>query len=682
MLENETERSRSDSLTGLACCMSWFNNRSIQVKLMGGIAAVLLLTAAIAITSVVRLRVSASMTDGVYQHELLAIRFADDTNAGVLQSARDEKKAFLATDPATRATLLDAARKDLDAAAESARLATPTFDTPAKQADWAKLVAQVEGVSAARRHVLDLLAAGKDNEAEAAANAMAADLDAMNRGFSDLIASNGTAAEQAAADAKSAANTSVQILLALSVVAVLAGLGVGYYIARQLKSAAAEVVDRLTSLQEHCVTGLEGGIKALANGDLSVNVQPVTRPIANPAKDEIGTAATMVNKVIGQMVSTIASYNESRTNLSALVREVQDNATAISGAATSLRENSDQMAAATGQIAVAINEVTRSAVNLSALSQDSAREVERVAAGSQQLAVSASSSSSSAEASRDEATQIGQRIQLVASASQEVATAAEDSRAAAQRGQEAVRDAVRSMESIAAAVERASATVDQLGEFGQQIGDIVKAIDEIASQTNLLALNAAIEAARAGEQGRGFAVVAENVRSLAERSSNSTKEIAALIAKVQSGTEEAVQAMAVGVQDVEAGRSITSQAGEALESIIVSVQQSAARMKDIASEVEDLATGAGRIVGSAEQIAAMASESAQGANDMASGTTRVSEAIVQVSATSEETSASAEEVSASTEELSAQSEELAATASQLKDLAGSLTAATARFTLA
>ena len=245
-----------------------------------------------------------------------------------------------------------------------------------------------------------------------------------------------------------------------------------------------------------------------------------------------------------------------------------------------------------------------------------------------------------------------------------------------------MREAVRSMESIAGAVERASTTVDQLGEYGQQIGDIVKAIDEIASQTNLLALNAAIEAARAGEQGRGFAVVAENVRSLAERSSGSTKEIAALIAKVQNGTQEAVRAMAVGVEDVEAGRNITSEAGDALESIIVSVQQSAARMKDIASEVEDLATGAGRIVGSAEQIAAMASESAQGASDMANGTTRVTEAIVQVSATSEETSASAEEVSASTEELSAQSEELAATASHLRDMASGLTAATARFKLA
>ena len=142
--------------------------------------------------------------------------------------------------------------------------------------------------------------------------------------------------------------------------------------------------------------------------------------------------------------------------------------------------------------------------------------------------------------------------------------------------------------------------------YGQQIGDIVKVIDEIAGQTNLLALNAAIEAARAGEQGRGFAVVADNVRGLAERSSQSTKEIAALIAKVQQGTEDAVEAMGAGVKDVEKGREITTRAGEALESIIASVQQSAVQMQTIAKDVQGLSCGRRAHRGAAEAIAASA----------------------------------------------------------------------------
>jgi methyl-accepting chemotaxis protein len=235
------------------------------------------------------------------------------------------------------------------------------------------------------------------------------------------------------------------------------------------------------------------------------------------------------------------------------------------------------------------------------------------------------------------------------------------------------------MESIARAVRRASSSVGQLGEYGQQIGAIVNTIDEIAAQTNLLALNAAIEAARAGEQGRGFAVVAENVRSLAERSSQSTKEIAELIARVQSGTEEAVEAMAAGVRDVEAGREITDEAGTALQSIIVSVSDSSARMQQIARDVQELGEAAGRIVDGAGEMAARARENASGATEMALSTSRVTDAVLQVSSTSEQTSASAEEVSASTEELSAQSEELAATAEQMRALAERLDLAVARF---
>ncbi len=514
----------------------------------------------------------------------------------------------------------------------------------------------------------DAAMSGKDRDAQAALAEMADHLSKL--------------ADVESAKTISAASTTAKVGIIAMFIALALGLFVGVFIARQIKRPLVTMVAQLRSLQAEDVTSLQDAMTAMAQGDLTRNVTPVTAQIANQTRDEVGVAASTVNTLISQVSETIQSYNSSRESLAALIGEVQEKATRITGSAESLRGSSDAMASATGQIASAIDEVTRSAVNLAGLSQESAREIERVAAGSQQLAATASSSAHSAGQSKVDAAEIGARIQNVATASTEVAEAAEQSRLAAQDGQQAVAQAVTSMEAIATAVQRASRTVDQLGEYGEQIGNIVKAIDEIAAQTNLLALNAAIEAARAGEQGRGFAVVAENVRSLAERSSDSTKEIADLIAKVQLGTQEAVEAMAAGVADVDAGRSITTQAGEALDSIITSVQQSAVQMKEIASEVQSLAIGADRIVSSAEQIAVMAKESAGGADEMARGTTRVTEAIVQVSATSEETSASAEEVSASTEELSAQSQELAATANQMSDLADALSKATARFRLA
>ena len=412
------------------------------------------------------------------------------------------------------------------------------------------------------------------------------------------------------------------------------------------------------SFREMCAyfSEMVGATAALAGGDLDAHVKPRGKD------DRLGNA-------LSEMFSEV----------SRVVAGVKDQSAGILGVADDLQTSSQQLAASTGQISLAMEDVTRSAVSLAGLSQESATEVGSLAEVSRGVSGAAEESLTSVEMSKSEAARIGERITTVAAASGEVASAASESKRAAEQGQRAVTEAVSSMEAIAVAVERASRTVDQLGEYGQQIGDIVKAIDEIAAQTNLLALNAAIEAARAGEQGRGFAVVAENVRSLAERSSESTKEIAELIARVQAGTEEAVHAMAAGVEDVEKGRAITSEAGSALEAIIRSVEASATSMQDIARDVQDLAGGAQRIVDASQVVAERTAHTVDGAATLSSGTARVSDAILQVSATSEETSAAAEEVSASTQELTAQSGDLATTATRMRELANSLAASVARF---
>ncbi len=291
-----------------------------------------------------------------------------------------------------------------------------------------------------------------------------------------------------------------------------------------------------------------------------------------------------------------------RGGLNQIVGGVRTNAGGILSASGQLREASSQMAGATGQISSAIGEVTRSAVSLAGISNDSARAIERVAAGSRELAATAGSNATSAAKSRQQASEMGERIALVLQP--RTVWPAQPRRAAQPQSRPRPRSNRQSPPWRASLrLSIGPATVNQLGEYGQQIGDIVKTIDEIAAQTNLLALNAAIEAARAGEQGRGFAIVADNVRNLAERSSESTKEIATLIAKVRAGTEEAVTAMAAGVQDVQAGREITTQAGEALEAIIASVDESAVQMQQIARDVEGLASGTALIVTSVEEKA-------------------------------------------------------------------------------
>jgi methyl-accepting chemotaxis protein len=660
-------------------------NLRLQVKLIVAFGAVLALSGAAAAFGAWQLQRTADRTAAMYRENVLGVQYALLTNYNMAASAQEEKRAFLEADRAKRGPIIELGRKELAAAEQAMADYHQTFASQEDADQWAAIEAQVKPIIAERRQIFDLLEAGKDSEAAQIAAGMFDRIAAMNAALEESGRFNIKIATESRDEVVAEASRAAMIAVGLTIGAIAAGLAVATLLARSIARTAREVRDAARSIARGDVnvdvavrSRDELGEAAQAFGEMTDYLKEMTGAAGRVADGDLTLAVNPrgPSDALGNALSRMV------TNLQGLIREVQRQVEGIVGAAGQLGEASDQMAAATSQIATAINEVTRSTVALSALSQESAREVERVASGSQQVAAGAEESAASAGQSREEAARMGERIRVVASASGEVAAAAEESKKAALQGQQAVAQAVASMAAIAAAVERAAETVDRLGEYGQQIGDIVKAIDEIAAQTNLLALNAAIEAARAGEQGRGFAVVAENVRSLAERSSDSTKEIAALIAKVQAGTQEAVEAMASGVRDVEAGRRVTTEAGDALQAIIETVARSADRMQEIARDVQGLASGAERIISSAEQIAALASESAQGAGEMAAGTAKVTEAILQVSSTSEETSASAEEVSASTEELSAQAEELAATASQMREMANALAAAASRFRLA
>lgn len=189
----------------------------------------------------------------------------------------------------------------------------------------------------------------------------------------------------------------------------------------------------------------------------------------------------------------------------------------------------------------------------------------------------------------------------------------------AQHGATLVRNSITGMDGIREQIQETSKRIKRLGESSQEIGDIVGLITEIADQTNILALNAAIQASTAGDAGRGFAVVADEVQRLAERSSNATKQIEALVKTIQADTNEAVHSMEQSTSGVVSGGKMAEDAGEALT-----------RIEDVSTELASLIQG----------ISDSASQQATVATDVSNTMNIIQEITVQTSDGSAETSTS------------------------------------------
>lgn len=239
---------------------------------------------------------------------------------------------------------------------------------------------------------------------------------------------------------------------------------------------------------------------------------------------------------------------------------------------------------------------------------DSARSLV-TASGQIHVASQCQSDAASSMASAVEEMTVG--IESIARNAGEADALAHRSGELSRQGGEIVAAVVDEISQIAVSVGDSARTVAELGERSGQISAIVGVIGDIAAQTNLLALNAAIEAARAGDQGRGFAVVADEVRKLAERTANSTKEIAQMVAAIQQGTEGAVHGMEQGAVRVNEGVARAQRAGEAMGGIREAANQVLSTVAEISNALREQSAASAEIAQQVTTIARMAEENGE-----------------------------------------------------------------------
>ncbi|GAC1036199.1 methyl-accepting chemotaxis protein [Pseudomonas sp. No.117] len=234
-----------------------------------------------------------------------------------------------------------------------------------------------------------------------------------------------------------------------------------------------------------------------------------------------------------------------------------------------------------------------------------------ISANSHQLSSAAQEQSSAASSMAATVEELTVSINHVSDNANEAHDLSSQSGRLAQDGGQTIQASVESMRSIATTVQSSAERIGELGEHSERVSSIVSVIKGIADQTNLLALNAAIEAARAGEQGRGFAVVADEVRQLAQRTANSTQEIAAMIEKIQAATQAAMADMDVGVRQVNGGVELANQAGEAVVSINTSSDSVVRVVNQISLALREQTAASQDVARTVERIAQMAQQNSE-----------------------------------------------------------------------
>jgi methyl-accepting chemotaxis protein len=521
---------------------------SVRVQLLGGFAAVLVLTVMIGVLGLHRMHAIQDETDNMAHQVLPGVVLVAKVDADLVRY----RKAQLEDQP--------------QAAAQTAKR------IDARLAAYAPFA-----IDAADRANHDAITAawGDYTQLQPTDPQAVKDFRAIEDRVAGWMAHNERFADAEAADAHDTFTSARTLVIAALIVAVLLSIAIAMVITTRIRRTVADVLDRLGTLRDHCTADLRSALQAVARGDLTQTVTPVTQPITRIPGDELGDAAIAVNDIREATVASVDAYNDTRAELAAMIGQISSTASSVSSASQQMAATSEETGRASNEIAEAITEVASGAT----------RQVGMVEA-----------TRDAADATRGVAGEAG----TVASA-----------------GAEAAQRATTAMGAVRDSGGEVSSAIQALAAKSDEVNGIAATIAGIAEQTNLLALNAAIEAARAGEQGRGFAVVADEVRKLAEESQHAAASIGDLIAEIQTETVRAVEVVDASASRSQEGAEVVDEARTAFQRITEVIGTISERVEEIYDAANEVASVAEQSSASTEQVSASTQETSASTQQIA-----------------------------------------------------------------
>jgi len=380
--------------------------------------------------------------------------------------------------------------------------------------------------------------------------------------------------------------TSTALALAFSAVIITAGVTVA---SLAVAGGAGVLVARRIVRP---VEALAATAQAIRDGDLS-------RQAAVSGRDEVGRLAEAFNAMTAQLRASIGKEQQEREHVETTVREyvAYENRVATGNLKARLTVNGNgrgegdplivlgkQLNATTASLQAVIVQIREAAGALGAQATEILTTTTQQASGATEQSAAIAQATTTVDEIKTIAEQLVTRSQTVAQAAQRTVDVS-------RTGQDVLRETIAGMDQIKTRVDVIEENILALSERTQQIGEIIDTVEAIAAQSNMLALNAAVEAARAGEQGKGFAVVAQEVRDLADRSTQATAQVKAILSDIQKATASTAMATEEGKKGVDAGVALVAQMGEVIDQLAGVIDESSRSATQMAAGGQQQTTG-------------------------------------------------------------------------------------------